>query len=267
MKIAVAQLNLAVGEPAANLAAADRAITRAAGSGADVVVLPELTNSGYVFRDRAEALGLAETLDGPSVRAWAARSRRDGLVIVAGLCLRDGGLLRNAAVVIEGGEPQGVYAKAHLWADERDVFAAGDAVPPVVDTSVCRIAPLICYDIEFPEWVRRAALAGAELLAVPANWPHEAAPEGERHRLVVNAQAAAYTNRMFVAVADRCGAERGVGWVGGSTIIGPDGYPLAGPVVRDEHALLLADADPRLARDKSLGPRNDLHADRRTDLY
>lgn len=267
MKIAVAQLELRVGEPAANLTAADRAITRAAEAGADVVVLPELANSGYLFRDREEAVGLAEPLDGPSVRAWAARSLRDGLVIVAGLCLRDGHLLRNAAVVIDGGEPRGVYAKAHLWADERDVFAAGDDAPPVVDTAAGRIAPLVCYDIEFPEWVRGPALAGADLLAVPANWPFEAAPEGERHRLVVNAQAAAYTNRMFVAVADRCGAERGAGWVGGSTIIGPDGYPLAGPVARDEPAFLLADADPRLARDKRLGPRNDLHADRRTDLY
>lgn len=81
--------------------------------------------------------------------------------------------------------------------------------------------------------VRRPALAGADLIAVPVNWPFEACPDGERHRLVVNTQAAAYTNHVSVAVADRCGPERGAGWVGGSVIVGPDGYPQAGPVMSD----------------------------------
>ena len=102
---------------------------------------------------------------------------------------------------------------------------------------------MICYDAEFPEWVRRPALAGADLLAVPTNWPAEPVPAGERPMVVVNIQAAAFANRMFVAAACRCGEERGVSWVGGSLIAGPDGYPLAGPASADQAEVLLADCD------------------------
>ena len=60
---------------------------------------------------------------------------------------------------------------------------------------------MVCYDLEFPEWVRAAALAGADLLAAPTNWPAEPVPPGERPKVVVNVQAAAAANRMFIAAA------------------------------------------------------------------
>ena len=85
--------------------------------------------------------------------------------------------------------------------------------------------------------------------------------------VVLNVQAAASVNRMFIAAADRCGTERGVAWTGGAVIAGPDGYPLAGPACADEPAVLLADCDLRLARSKANGPRNDVHADRRPARY
>ena len=74
-------------------------------------------------------------------------------------------------------------------------------------------------------------------------------------------------NGVFVAVADRCGTERGVDWISGSVIIGPDGYPLAGPVLADRPAVLLADCDLARARHKRLNDHNDLFADRRPELY
>ena len=77
-----------------------------------------------------------------------------------------------------------------------------------------------------------AAINGADLIAAPVNWPYAARPAGERPAEVVKAQAAAATNGVFVAVADRCQDERGVSWISGSLIAGPDGYPLAGPVLR-----------------------------------
>ena len=114
---------------------------------------------------------------------------------------------------------------------------------------------MICYDVEFPEWVRLPALAGADLLAVPTNWPAEPIPAGERPMVTANVQVAAFANRMFIAAACRCGDERGVAWTGGSIIAGPDGYPLAGPastvgVARraPQPELLIADCDLQLAR-------------------
>src|SRR5581483_9282934 len=72
---------------------------------------------------------------------------------------------------------------------------------------------------------------------------------------------------VFVAVADRCRAERGVSWTGGSVIVGPGGRPLAGPVLADRAAVLTAPCDLPKARDKSLGGDTDRMADRRPELY
>ena len=84
---------------------------------------------------------------------------------------------------------------------------------------------------------------------------------------MIKAQAAAALNGVFVAVADRCRTERGVSWISGSLIAGPDGYPLAGPVLADRPAVLTAACDLPRARDKTVSKHNDLFADRRPELY
>jgi 5-aminopentanamidase len=84
---------------------------------------------------------------------------------------------------------------------------------------------------------------------------------------VVRAQAAAAVNRMFIAVCDRVGGERGVDWVGGSVIIDPDGWPLAGPEPGKHELTLAASCDLAVAADKRTSARNDVFADRRPELY
>src|SRR5262249_45572387 len=160
-----------------------------------------------------------------------------------------------------------VYRKAHLWDAEKLVFTSGDAAPPVVSLPFGRVSLMICYDLEFPEWVRLVALGGADLLAAPVNWPAMPVPAGERPCDVVRVQANASGKGMFIGVADRCRAERGVSWVGGTVIVGPDGYPLAGPVTGDQPAVLAAPCDLVRARDKKISDHNDVLADRRAPLY
>src|SRR5580658_2205996 len=272
--IAVAQLAIAVGEPDANRKAAAAAVAEAAAAQASLVVLPELCDSGYVFGDdpgpaSAEARALASPADDSvTLRQWHALATEHALVIVGGFCERGAdGRLYNSAALVDASGTRAVYRKAHLWDKEKLVFTPGDAPPPVVDTAVGRVAVMICYDLEFPEWVRLAAINGADLIAAPVNWLYAARPAGERPAEVVKAQAAAATNGVFVAVADRCQVERGVSWISGSLIVGPDGYPLAGPVLQDRPALLTAVCDLQKARDKSLDGDNDLLADRRPALY
>jgi predicted amidohydrolase len=130
-----------------------------------------------------------------------------------------------------------------------------------------RLSVIVCYDVEFPEWVRLPALNGADLLCVPTNWPRESRPAGERPAEVVRVQAAASVNRMFVAACDRAGSERGVDWVSGTVIVGPDGFPLAGPVVEDRAVTLLAACRLDEARRKRVSERNDVLGDRRPELY
>jgi predicted amidohydrolase len=266
--VACCQVRVAVGELEANRAALETAAREAAGRGAGIVILPELASSGYVFADAAEARSLAEPADGPTVTAWSALARELGIVLVGGFCeLGDEGLLHNSAVLVDRGDVRALYRKVHLWNTEKLVFTPGDQAPPVVDTGAGRLAVMVCYDLEFPEWVRLPALGGAELVCAPANWPGSPRPEGERPSEVVRAQAAAAINRVFVAVCDRVGSERGVDWVGGSVIVDPDGFPIAGPPPPGAESVLVASCDLSLARDKALSERNDVFADRRPDLY
>jgi predicted amidohydrolase len=267
-RVACCQIGPRIGKPDANRAAGLAAAQAAIASGAAIVVLPELSASGYVFRDIAEARALAEPADGPTAAGWAVLARRHGITIVGGICeLGADSLLYNTALVVDARGVRLAYRKAHLWDAEKLVFTPGDAPPPVIETAGTSLAVMICYDLEFPEWVRLPALAGAHLLCVPANWPALPRPEGERPIEVVRAQAAAANNRIFVAVCDRTGAERGVGWVGGSVIIDPDGWPLAGPQTGDREITIAADCDLASAADKFISERNDVLADRRPSLY
>ena len=268
VRIGCHQIAPVVGELDGNRARALAAIDAAAAAGAQVVVLPELVSSGYVFRDAAEARALAEPADGPTLAGWAERAAAGGLVIVGGFAeLGADGRLYNSAALVDPDGVRAVYRKAHLWDREPLVFAAGDEPPAVLDTAHGRIGVIVCYDLEFPEWSRAVALRGAELLCVPTNWPHVRRPHGERPREVMRAMVTAATNRMAVAVCDRCGHERGVEWVAGTAIAGRDGWLLAGPPPSAQPTLVLADVDLAAARDKSLGPRNDVLADRRPELY
>ena len=263
--VAACQLDLRIGDVAGNRQVAVAAIEEAARHGAEVVVLPELCDTGYVFADRSEADRLADP-EG-TLAVWRDVAGTTGTLVVGGLCDRLDGALVNGAAVVDGSGVMARYAKAHLWDREREIFVAGDVPPVVVDTRVGRLGVMVCYDLEFPDWVRLAAEAGTEILAVPVNWPRFPRPEGERPTEVVKAQAAAATWGIHVVVADRCGTERGVEWVGGSCIIGSDGFPLAAPEPADASRVLVADVDPNVARDKNVGDTNNLFDDRRIDLY
>lgn len=268
VRVACCQIDLQVGKTATNRKAAHEGIHRAAHLGARLVVLPELVNSGYVFLDKAEAHKLAETVNGPLVQEWLQLSNDYGLVIVGGFCeALDNDCVSNSAVVIDNGRVAGLYRKVHLWDREKKIFTPGMQAPPVIDTQLGRIAMMVCYDLEFPEWVRLPALAGAEIVCVPTNWPFVSRPKGERPMELIRVQANASVNRIFIAVADRTGSERGTDWIGGSAIINPEGWFMTSPI-HDSHAdILVADCHPSVARDKRISPHNHVFSDRRPDLY
>jgi len=267
--VAAAQFAPVIGEPERNRQAAADALGEAAAAGAELVVLPELCDSGYVFASEQEARGLATAADDSlTLRQWRELAAAHGIVIVGGFCELGGdGRLWNSAALVDATGTRAIYRKAHLWDREGLVFTPGAAAPPVVGLPFGRVALVICYDLEFPEWARLPALAGADLIAAPVNWPAAPCPAGERPAEVTKVQADASVNGVYVVVADRCGVERGVDWISGTLIAGPEGYLLAGPVLADHPALLVADCDLAAARDKRINEHNDLLADRRPELY
>ena len=265
--VACCQLAPQLGDPAANRDLAAAAVSDAAGRGADVIVLPELMSSGYVLESQDEARALAEPPDGPTVTSWTRLAAEHDVVIVGGFCEAAATHVFNSAVLVDGTGLRCVYRKAHLWDAEPRWFAAGAEPPPVVSTRHGRVAVMICYDLEFPEWVRLPALDGAQLLCAPVNWPASPSPAGERPSEVIRVQADAAVNRMFIAACDRVGAERGVNWVGGSVIVDANGWPLAGGSASDRPATLLAECELSDALDKHVSPNNDVIDDRRPELY
>ncbi|MFI6423553.1 nitrilase-related carbon-nitrogen hydrolase [Promicromonospora sp. NPDC050880] len=261
--VATGPVDVRLGDVGGNLARIADVTRAAVADGARVVVLPELATSGYVFGSRDECRDSAITADDPRLRALAAALPPDG-VLVVGFAERAADRLYSSAAVVGHGGVLAVYRKTHLWGDEADFFAPGDRPPPVVDTPVGRIGVAVCYDAEFPEVPRGLALAGADLLALPVNWPLVPRPAGEHPPETVLAMAAARASRLPVVIADRVGTERGVEWTGGSAVIGADGWILAHGQTAE---LVTAVVDPDRSRDKRIGARNDLLADRRPELY
>ncbi|MCV7419904.1 carbon-nitrogen hydrolase [Mycobacterium yunnanensis] len=265
-RVSCCQIPLHIGDTTGNMTSARTAVEDAARNGAQIVVLPELASSGYVFADRAELESLAETRDGPAITEWGNLAESFGLTIVAGFPEAAGDAVYNSAAVVDPSGLRGVYRKAHLWDTENRVFDRADDLPLVVDTDHGRLGVMVCYDIEFPEWVRAVALQGADLLCAPVNWPLLPRPDGERPTEQVRALAGAGMNRLAIAVCDRSGIERGQDWVGGSVIVDADGYPMA---IADygTPGSITADVDLAASRVKRFNDNNDVHGDRRTDLY
>lgn len=270
VRIACLQMEPCVGEKDRNLARSLEMIGEAAEAGANLVVLPELCSSGYVFNTREEARMLAEEIpDGPSCRAWADAAARHAMHVVAGIAEREGRALYNSAVVVS---PQGVigtYRKNHLWAAENLFFEPGNLGVPVFRTDIGRIAVVVCYDIWFPEVFRLAAMQGADILCVPTNWvPMPDQPAGLPKMSNILAMGGAHSNSMFLAAADRVGIERGQPFIGNSLIVSYTGWPIAGPASDDREEMLVADVNLSDARRKrNWNDFNQVLRDRRTDLY
>lgn len=264
-RVVCEQLAPRIADLEANRSLTAAAVARAVDDGADVVVLPELATSGYVFESRDEAASVAITTEHPVFADWAAEAARGDAVVIGGFCEQgDDGLLYNSAAVVDGTGVVGTYRKLHLWDGEQLVFEPGADPPRVFDTAAGRIGVLICYDLEFPELTRLLALAGAELVAVPTNWPLVDRPESERAPEVIIAMAAARVNRISVACCDRTGTERGQEWTAGTTIVDETGWIVATP---DGEGFAAADLDLSRARDKRISERNDALGDRRPELY
>jgi N-carbamoylputrescine amidase len=268
--VACLQMQPRFGDVAANLAKSVQLIEQAAGKGAGLVVLPELCNTGYVFESREEAFAIAEEVPGGrTVAAWAECAARHRLYLVAGICERSGSNLYNSAVVIGPEGYIGTFRKVHLWNEEALYFEPGDLGFPVFRTPIGRIGVAICYDGWFPEAYRLSALQGADIVCVPTNWvPIPGQAEGQQAMANILAMAAAHSNSMFIACADRVGVERGQLFEGQSLIISYTGWPVAGPASRDSEEIILAEIDLSEARRKrNWNAFNQVLRDRRTDVY
>ena len=268
--VACIQMRPVVGAKRANVETSLARIEDAAANGARLVVLPELANSGYMFEDRTEAFALAEEVPaGETTIAWIEIAQRHNLHIVAGIAERADTALYNCAVVIGPAGYIGTFRKMHLWNFENLFFEPGDLGFPVFRTSIGRIGVAICYDGWFPETFRLQALQGADIVCVPTNWvPIPGQEPGCPAMVNILHQAAAHTNSIFIACADRVGLERGQAFEGQSMIVGPTGWLVAGPASREAEETIYARINLSDARrGRNWNTFNQVLRDRRTDVY
>jgi len=270
-----------VADPEANVRKALALAGRAADRGARIVCTQELFRSRYFCQSEDyDCFRLAETIPGPTTKAFQELAARRGIVVIVSLFeKRAHGLYHNSAAVIDAdGTLLGVYRKMHIPDDplyyEKFYFAPGDTGFRVWKTRHGTIGVLICWDQWFPEAARLAALQGAEILFYPTaiGWhPGEKATLGARQRDAweVVQRGHAVANGCYVAVCNRIGRERpaggrGLEFWGGSFVAGTSGEILArAPAARER--ILLASVD--LARIDDTRTHWPFLRDRRIDAY
>ncbi len=267
IRVAAAQIATRPLDPQANLEKVIRWIEAAAAQGAQVAVFPECALTGYMLTAE-EAAEVAEPIPGPRTDRLADACRKSGILAVVGTIEKDEqGRCFNTAAMVDGTGVLGRYHKTHLLCLGVDRYLTpGESLPGPVETSLGRLAMLICYDLRFPEPARVLGLAGAQAILFPTAWPQAASLYPD---YVARTRAA--ENGVFLIAADHVGGERGGRYLGRSLIVGPDGDVLA-QAGQTEEALLVADVDLSRADQKHrvfvLGEYEiDIHADRRPDLY
>lgn len=227
---------------------------------ADLLVLPELCNSGYNFISRDQAMESSEELHRSKfVDFLQGICSRHNLHIVSGINERDGDDLFNTAVLVGPEGLVGHYRKLHLFANESRIFKPGNTGLPIFEVNGCMIGMLICFDWIFPEVWRALALKGVDIICHPSNLvlPGLAQSAIPIHSLI---------NRVFIVTANRIGTEGDLTFTGRSLITAPDGTILAsGPESSDEATVV--DVDPALAREKVLPSGNHVLRDRRPEEY
>jgi predicted amidohydrolase len=232
-----------------------------------VVIFPECALTGYCFDSRDEAWPHAEEVPGPAVEAIAGPCRRGHLFAVVGLLERAGAQLFNACVLVGPQGFVGSYRKVHLPFLGIDRFTTpGDRPFRVWDLGGLRLGLNICYDGSFPESARAMALAGADLIALPTNWPPGSECASE-HMVATRAME----NTIYYAAVNRVGEECGFRFIGGSRICDPAGCTLAAAGSTDE-VVLCAEVVTARARQKHLVRVPGKHeinriVDRRPEFY
>jgi len=243
MKIAAAQISCVLGDVVANLAKIRDFCGRAKATGAELIVFPEMADTGYALRAIAKNLGLA---------------------IISGISERDGSCIYNTQVCLDAaGEIVAKYRKTHLFTpapiEEGKCFTAGCELMTHPLGSF-RFGLSICYDLRFPEIYRTLAVEqNANVFVISSAWPF---PRVEHLRLLATARAV--ENQSYVVLANRIGTDAGVNFCGNSAIIDPAGAVVAAASSEREELLVTDLSLPLLETVRHQMP---VFAHRRPELY
>lgn len=257
IKAGFIQFNPQLGNPEKNRDILSQLIEE--GKEAQLLVIPELANSGYNFESRDQAYSLAEnTKDSKFLGFLIDQAKTHDLFLVAGMNEKEDTKLYNTSLLVGPDGLLGKYRKIHLFWNEFDFFEKGNLGLPVFDIGLAKIGMLICFDWVFPEVWRILALKGADIICHPSNlvlpYAQQAVPV---HGMI---------NKMYNITSNRYGSEGNVTFSGQSIITDPQGKTLF-KAPEKTNSVYFHPLNIDLARDKQITPRNHVLNDRIPEIY
>ncbi len=266
INVSIVQFTPEFGRPGHNLQQIERLVENLT---TDVVVLPELCTTGYSFISKEEAFAAADSPDSYGLDIFRKIASTRQALVIAGYAEKSGDNVYNSALIAMPGGEIKVYRKSHLFYREKECFDKGDSGFFVINHPVkdCKIGVMVCNDWRYPEAARSLALLGADVICCPSNLVSTVWQIGMAAR--------ALENKVYLAVANRCGTEvrqlpdgtrQTLLFNGGSVLYDYNGQALAKANTTETKVITLQ-IDPIATRDKHFNAFNDLLKDRRTDLY
>jgi omega-amidase len=257
-KISLGQMDVKFGDPAANFAKMTHMTEEAKRHGSDLILFPELWSTAY---DLTRASRYASSLTSGLFAKLSALARRTGIHILGSTLslLGENKFGNTLTVFAPDGSLLADYSKIHLFRlmDEHQYLTAGDK-SVTVDLPFGRAGLAICYDLRFPELFRGYALAGAEMVFLPSEWPH---PRLVHWQTLVRARA--IENQMFVFACNRVGADVRNEFFGHSMVVNAWGEILAEGGEGEELITLKAD----LSKVQEARRKIPILQDRRPEVY
>lgn len=231
---------------------------------ADLIVLPELAVSGYVFNTKKELDLVAEEAGrSKTIELFREMARVKDTSYVVGFAEKEGNNIYNAAFLINPDGELSIYRKTHLFKREKQIFTPGDSGFVVKPAKFgVKVGILVCFDWIFPESARTLAMHGAEILCHPANlvlpWCQQA--------MITRS----LENRVFTVTANRIGQEKNgdfeMHFTGQSQITDPEGKVIK-RLGSEEESIWLETIDPEISHDKWVTEFNHILQDRREEFY
>jgi len=229
---------------------------------ADIIVLPELFTTGYLFKDRKELERLSENVNySVTISKFKELSKEKNAIFIGGFPEKSGDNIYNSQFLVDG-DKIFIYRKNHLFYEEKKIFEKGNSNLPIYDNGIVKIGLMICFDWIFPEMMRSLALAGADIICHSANLVMPFCQDAMITRAI--------ENRIYIITANRTGKDERGGksylFTGRSQIVAPGGDIILS-TGKDNETFLKIDIDPKKSRDKNINNSNNLFEDRRTDRY
>jgi len=257
-KIACVQMDIVLGDKNFNIKNAIRYIEEASNNGAEVVCLPEMFNTGLVFKNIKK---FAENESGETLTKLRDAAKRYKIIIISGsMPVKEKSAVYNASYLIsKKGEIIGNYKKIHTFSPMcEDKHIKGGCKISVFKVGKLKIGLMICYDIRFPELARNLVLKGANILFVPAQFPN---PRSEHWNILLKARA--IENQLYVVGTNRVGDDETRSYFGNSMVVNPWGETVV--KAGQEPDLIYADID--LNEVKTVRKLIPCFKDRRVDVY